>query len=35
MLRNEAVLEGDSVTVATAAGAVAAEIRNMPILRFD
>lgn len=35
MLRNEAILEGDFVTVETAAGAVEAEIRQMPILRFD
>ncbi|HVT13218.1 MAG TPA: hypothetical protein VHE55_13215 [Fimbriimonadaceae bacterium] len=35
ILRNEAVLEGDYVTVETGAGPVEAEIRQMPILRFD
>jgi glycine cleavage system aminomethyltransferase T len=35
MLRNEAVLERDWVTVETEGGTVQAEIRHMPILRFD
>lgn len=35
MLRNEAVLEGDSVQVETPGGPVTAEIRHLPILRFD
>lgn len=35
MLRNEAVLEGDWVTVDTEDGPVQAEIRQMPVLRFD
>ena len=35
MLRNEAVLEGDFVTVETANGPVQAEVRHIPILRFD
>lgn len=35
MLRNEAVLEGDWVTVEDPDGAVQAEIRQMPVLRFD
>ncbi|MFI5384940.1 MAG: YgfZ/GcvT domain-containing protein [Fimbriimonadales bacterium] len=34
MLRNEAVLEGEFVTVETSAGPVEAEIRHMPVLRF-
>jgi folate-binding protein YgfZ len=35
MLRNEAVLEGDAVRVETTAGHVDAEVRHMPVLRFD
>ncbi len=35
MLRNEAVQEGDTVTVQTERGLVEAEVRAMPILRFD
>jgi folate-binding protein YgfZ len=35
MLRNEVVLERDTVTVETPAGPVQAEIRHMPVLRFD
>lgn len=35
MLRNEAVLEGDWVTVEGSEGSIQAEVRHMPILRFD
>lgn len=35
MLRNEAAFEGEIVTVETPGGPVEAEVRQMPILRFD
>ncbi len=34
MLRNEAAEEGEIVTVTTSSGAVEAEVRQMPVLRF-
>jgi folate-binding protein YgfZ len=35
MLRNEAVMERDFVTVETETGSISAEVRHMPVLRFD
>jgi len=35
MVRNEAAAEGEMVTVETSRGPVEAEVRSMPILRFD